>query len=345
MTPGRSTAWESSKSRSASTSSRLRYASQTWTTGTPAEQRNDRRSWKAAAVAMKQRQLDSLREEDQRRIAKKVEHGKALREERFQRLVAGLSEKGDVAEVGLELRKIDAQEQLHRQSRHTDWEQSVFEPIQEQLLTHFNGPTRAELQQLHGSRSVDFVEPHEEDLYIRVGKDPLKRELLEHAKEEAFDREAKRVLGGKSHSAPDLRSTWAPGTSLSRARSRQVLDATEWGQLKLQAQPCGRFAQIVELGPGFRMGKAVASPPWEADGVPAAGKRTVRAGPRSVAHGDSGLFRDGAWAAALGEAAKHKTWHGASSGAPAQDHYTFATGPVVTDIEFPLGKRLFSRWP
>ena len=80
------------------------------------------------------------------------------------------------------------------------------------------------------------------------------------------------------------------------------------------------------------------------DGVATAGKRTVRVGPRAVAHSDPGLL-DGHDRGSRGEAAQHWTRQGASSGAPAQDHYTYEVGARVTDMEFPLGKKLFPTWP
>mmetsp|Transcript_12583 Transcript_12583/g.23724 ORF Transcript_12583/g.23724 Transcript_12583/m.23724 type:complete len:134 (-) Transcript_12583:31-432(-) len=132
-----------------------------------------------------------------------------------------------------------------------------------------------------------------------------------------------------------------------RSRSRLTFEPTKWGQLQLQGTVYGRFAQAVEKGPGARMGKKAAteiSAPDESDGVQTAGKRTVRDGSRRVRHHDTGMLR-GDGTAVRGESSLRKTWHGVSSGAPDQDHYTFEVGARVTDCEFPLGKRTFPQWP
>jgi hypothetical protein len=179
----------------------------------------------------------------------------------------------------------------------------------------------------------------------------MKRELVEHAAEERFSREADQVLGfQKSQSMPNLKGICCPGEGgVPKATSRPVLEPTEWSPVRLQGLACGRFSQVVELGPwarlGTRGGPTCDFCPCEFDGAPAAGKRTVRTGPSSVAHNDMGILHGNASGGIRGQAAGYKTWHGASSGAPAQDHYTFQRGSAITDVEFPLGKRMFARWP
>merc|ERR1712070_1016011 len=173
------------------------------------------------------------------------------------------------------------------------------------------------------------------------------------ATEEAFDREAARVIGWTARSpfSPGppsvMRQTWAPGeVRLEPGAGRPTLEPTEWGQTKLQALPCGNFAQCVEQGPQARMftrgGADCSFAPDESDGISAAGKRTARVfGSRSVSHSDLGLLRT----SDRGQAALHKTSLGASSAAPMQDHYSYQTGPAVTNAEFPLGKRLYCQDP
>ena len=67
--------------------------------------------------------------------------------------------------------------------------------------------------------------------------------------------------------------------------------------------------------------------PDESDGIPASGKRKTRFTRNScgILEGES---------ATRGETIKFKTNVGSSSGAPAQDHYTYDTGVRVVDNEF-----------
>merc|ERR1711977_485108 len=76
--------------------------------------------------------------------------------------------------------------------------------------------------------------------------------------------------------------------------------------------------------------------PDESDGVDAVGKRNTR----SFGRHDLGILKGDT--AAQGESSAFKSQWGAASGAPTQDHFTYETGTRVTDIEFPLGKRMFA---
>lgn len=121
-----------------------------------------------------------------------------------------------------------------------------------------------------------------------------------------------------------------------RARSKTILNPTDWSQVTLQGTLYGHFAQKMEHGVGFlkciRAGPD-AHLPDEADGVPAAGTRASR----TAGFHDKGILVGDR--AVRGEASQHKMLHGASCAAPCQDHFTFEAGRHITDLEFPLGKR------
>lgn len=284
---------------------------------------DSRQSWRQADTATKQRRLDAQREQDARRISQRAEAGKTRRDERLDGLMAGLAgDHGVIAEVGQELRANEAMEAQRRRTQHSDWEASVFQPVQALLMQHHASPGRC-------GRSSG------------PARDPIKRELVERAEEEAFDREVTHFLAATAPAS--WRAAASPAAGLAKARSRSTLDATSWGQLQVQALPqCCSLAQTT--GPGICTWKRLGGAPDESDGVPSAGKRTVRTGARSVVHGDLGQLRSDR-ILHLGEAAEHHTRIGASSGAPAQDHYTFRTDGAAADLEFPRGKRQLPRWP
>jgi len=309
-----------------------------------------RRQQQRPALVDKQDKLEALRQWDQKRIAEKVEHGKQLREERFDRLLNETrSGGGPVFDAMMTLRKHETHEDTRKRNLYATWSDRVYEPLQTQIEAHLSPPDRVFEQTLSGSKTVGFQMPGQSfSLQARREDDPTWKQLTDHAWEDAFDREATAVIEGwcpwdmkASSSDPSL------GLRPPAARSRPVLDPTSWGQLKLQGTLYGRFAQVVEEGPHARMGKrggADIFPPDEADRVSAAGKRSIRAGPRAIQHHDTGMLRrDGA--AWNGEASLSKTCYGVSSGAPVQDHYTFETGARVTDVEFPIGKRMVPHFP
>jgi hypothetical protein len=126
-----------------------------------------------------------------------------------------------------------------------------------------------------------------------------------------------------------------------KSSTRPVFEPTGWGQREIQGSMFGHFAQVCEHGPGFKRSVRSgtdAHRPDVSDGVLVAGSR------RSRVHGmgDIGTLRGDL--ASLGESAQHKTMVGSSCGAPGQDHYAFETGSRVTDLEFPLGKKMFKEF-
>merc|ERR1712190_657354 len=137
-----------------------------------------------------------------------------------------------------------------------------------------NPPNRFRGQALSGIKSVGFQD-RTPIVSVEMREDPTWTELTSNAWEDSFNREANAVLHGLRSTAR-LRATSMPdsgkGLRPPSPRSRTVLDPTEWGQLRLQSTPFGRFAQVVEQGPDARMGKKAPNrifPPDESDGVPA----------------------------------------------------------------------------
>eukprot|EP00746_Dinoflagellata_sp_MGD_P161284 gnl/MRDRNA2_/MRDRNA2_88373_c0_seq1.p1 gnl/MRDRNA2_/MRDRNA2_88373_c0~~gnl/MRDRNA2_/MRDRNA2_88373_c0_seq1.p1 ORF type:complete len:424 (-),score=87.99 gnl/MRDRNA2_/MRDRNA2_88373_c0_seq1:130-1401(-) len=126
---------------------------------------------------------------------------------------------------------------------------------------------------------------------------------------------------------------------LPRGRCKPTFEQTSWGQMKLQDTLYGHFAQICEHGPGFarliRSGDNVFIPD-ESDGISAAGKIRTRFG----GHNDLGILKG--QECSRGESSRYKNDAGSSSGGPSQDHYTFDTSGFATEVEFPLGKRMYA---
>lgn len=299
---------------------------------------DERRAKRMASLQAKHAKIEAVRRKDQERIAEKVETRKQLRQDRSERLDDAVGGEDDVSfQTSMQLREFDMRATQRQCALHRAWEEKVFQPLATQAFEHMNPPSRS------GLKSVEFDVPNEK-FRLRVGleADPLKSSLHEHDLEEAFHREATDVLSGSCCSSPagSRSSAWRRQP---RARSRPVLEPAEWGQNAIQATRFGRFAQIVEQGPvarlGTKGGPAAVFLPDETDGVRAAGTKTIRAGPREVLHHSVGVLHSEM--STRGESVRFRSHAGASSGAPVQDHYTYETGSRATDMEFPLGKRMY----
>jgi hypothetical protein len=313
-------------------------------------------------IAAKQKKLEDQRQQDQQNIAAKVELRKQMRESRSDRLLEEVLAGSDaVVDVALDLQTNLACEDAKRQALHAERQKKVFEPLATQLFERLNpaAPTPAlsptpkrrthQSPSLPGpsrSRSAIAVLADEPRLVSTpAAEDPLRRPFAEHAWEEAFHQQASEVINGHGRtSSPPSRCN-----TTCRARSRPVLEPTHWGPQELQDSTYGRFEEMMIPGAiPAALGKKAGSAPCESDGVPSAGKRTIRAGPRAVAHNDLGLLQSPA--ARRGEAAMFKDSApfaarlGASSAAPLQDHFTYDRDPRVTDMEFPLGKTIYTEY-
>lgn len=319
---------------------------------------------KRVEIQNKMNKWEERRDKDMKMAMDKVEQGKLMREDRFNRILESVTGKGNLAyKTALALREREAHEDTRRRALHRSWDEKVYQPLVTQAENRMNPVNRSDIAKLRGSKSVDFSLPGEKEGFVLITQpcsDPAKKQLVDHARETAFHQAANAMLHG-SQSAPVLlglpgspvaRAPWPqpaigvcqprPGPAVSsvipKATTKPTFEPTNWGQAQIQGTMFGQFAQACEYGPGFKRtcrGGENAHMPDTSDGVDLAGTR------RSRVHGfnDVGILKG--TLASQGEAKEFKTAHGASSGAPNQDHFTFETGSNVTSLEFPLGKKMF----
>lgn len=308
------------------------------------------------AVARRQVELkskydraESVRGKDAKEIQDRVKRMHELREERFKRLLDGITAQGELHyQTAMALR--DRTERMDNQVRqlHAEMEEKVFEPMERQCAEYLNPPDRRVEHQLSGTKKVGFELPGQTfRLSYNVLQDPARRPLVEAAKENAFHQAAE-VLLGRSQSAPSLHGLLKQGppapnrnSMIPQSLSRNTLEPENWHQVALQGTLFGHNAQVSEQGHGFkraRRGGAGVHVPDESDGVVPAGTRRSR----TVGINDKGILHS--TRAFGGETMAQKTDVGHSSVAPGQDHYTYEVGGDTTDLEFPLGKRLFPEY-
>jgi len=293
---------------------------------------------KRAEILSKLSKVEAQRQRDLKDMVEVVEKRHERRAERFERLLDNVTGRDNLAyRTAMALRERDDHEIRRKRQLHENWDEQVYKPIATQAYEHMNPPNRNIKQMQHGSKSVGFLLPDsKKTLVANVDGDPNRKPVIEMAKENAFHQVANAVLG-KSSSAPDLRLM--AGHVVPRARSRPTMEPELWSQVHLQGTLFGHFAQIAEQGANFkraRRGGTDVHIPDEHDGVEAVGKRSTR----SFGRNDLGILKGDT--AAQGESSGHKSSWGAASGAPTQDHFTYETGCRVTDVEFPLGKRMFA---
>lgn len=295
--------------------------------------RADRDSTVLSAVQSK---IDMQREEDRRGIVERVERGKQRRHERSVRLLdMVMGQSALAAETGLTIRGREEHCEVRRRKMHAEWENKVFAPLIGQAGDHIDAQLLCARRHAQGNKKVTIVAPGRRRLRLaRIGADPCKQSLETKAAEDEFHRHASAVLHG-SQSGPELRA----GRVVPSAKSRLVLEPMDWSQPQQEATVSGLVARAVEHGPHFRQrrGGNGAHSPAEADGQPAAGKRSLRLG-KSISHGHLGILEGRI--ALEGESSQYKTPKGGCSGAPLQDHYA-PEGPDAADNLFPRGRRVY----
>jgi len=306
-----------------------------------------RRSKSCAELSSRMDRLEQDRFKDQQEIQIKVGHRRNLREQRFHRMFQDvMGHNSDRHEAAMMLREWEENNENVRRGMYNAWDAAVQEPVAKQMLDHVTN-SRATQQQRTGKKNVEIRLPGQgTKAFVRNSQDPLKKQLREQAAEELVLQELEEVVDGPKRgiqrhlSAPSFAPAAAGGAIA--ARSRPVLEPTEWVPPRLQGVPaCGRLAQQAEEGPGFtriRRGGYNAHVPDESDGVSAAGKRLQRTSGRVQVRNSVGLLRGDL--ATRGEASLTKSLLGASHAAPLQDHFTFPLGKEVCDKEFPLGKKV-----
>mmetsp|Transcript_43164 Transcript_43164/g.119380 ORF Transcript_43164/g.119380 Transcript_43164/m.119380 type:complete len:444 (+) Transcript_43164:230-1561(+) len=300
---------------------------------------------KRKEIHSKWEKTEALRALDRKEVLERVERGRERREERYQRLYAEITSRDNLAyKTASTQREREVHQEKRRRELHAAWDEIVYQPLAEQLEQHMNPPNRAYQQRLTGSKSVEFKMPNQVfQLVANVVEDPARKPVVNLAREAAFHQVATSVLQG-CYSAPDLHHGMraaSSGSVVPRATSRPVMEPTMWSQKDIQGTMFGHFGQVAEYGPGFRRsirgGTNVHIPDCQ-DNALAAGSRKHR----TIGHGDVGILRGDT--ATRGEASHYKSSHGASSAAPLQDHFTYETGTTVTNLEFPLGKKMFPEY-
>jgi hypothetical protein len=286
-----------------------------------------------AEFAAKLGKLKEQREKDLHDLHEKVEQSKQKREERFERLVDEVYNSELVGSTSRILRKKDFEDYQKSNGLYRKWSENVYSKIQKQLHRHINENVIRATQ----PKQVGFKDPDQEpSCSLRLEDDPLKQELRLQSDEDNIKRQLDALARSKS---VDVRmAVEDTGNLPDRARSRPVLEPSDWGQLRLQATGSGHMAQVAETGgASFRtlrkFGHNVFVPD-ESDLIPSAGKRRTR-----WAWNDLGILKGDQ--AHRGQADGFKTNEGQSCGAPMQDHFQFETGTRVTDNEFPLGKKMY----
>lgn len=298
---------------------------------------------KRMEIASKWEKTDAQRQRDYKVLQERVEQRRDMRDARYERLLENVMGQDSLAsKTAMALREGITREKHRRRELHEAWDTKVHQPLANQAYDHLNPPNRRIQQLLTGTKQVAIQLPPDKEkpkLTANVLGDPARKPVIDMAMERAFHTAAEAVLRG-SRSAPDLRAGRNFGATplVPRAMSRPTLEPTDWGQVAIQGTLFGHFAQVAEQGPGFKRSKKGGTDvhvPSESDGVLTAGTRASRANglyDRGILRGDY---------ASRGEASQFKHEHGTSSGAPLQDHFNFHGGKEVTDLEFPLGKRMF----
>jgi len=308
---------------------------------------------KRAEIFSKWQKTEDHRERDRKDIMERVEKGQERRQDRFNRMLEAVTGRDNLAyKTALALREREAHEDRRKRDLHAAWTDTVHKPLVDQADNHMNPPDRLHKQRMNGSKSVEFSLPGVvKSLVANAHDDPVRKPVVDHARENAFHQVATSLLRG-SHSAPDLLRSQQMGPHdaigaakpgpgggvVPRATTRPVFEPTNWGQRDIQGTMFGHFAQVAEHGPGFKRALRGGTNAHLSDGsdmVLIAGSRKSR----TEGHGDVGILRGDT--AAQGESANYKHYHGASCAAPSQDHFTYQTGRRVTDLEFPLGKKIF----
>jgi len=296
---------------------------------------------KYAELFQKYQKYQARTENENRESRARANKQAVDREKRLERVVGDIIDNAEFAhKIAREIEEREVERQKRVRDRHEQWQERVYRPIASQIHQNLNP-----LPRMVGAKRVDFRLP---DQVFRIAppdlQDPNRKDLVSWEHETSLHRAATMVLQ-TSRSAPELSHCGGTGDDspcervhlLPRSRSRAMLDPRIWGEVPIQGTPSS-FHEACAKGPtaarGRRSGDGVHLP-HESDGVLFAGTRHSRVNglnDKGILAGSSGR---------LGETYTHKNGVGAGSGAPAQDHFDFATGRAVVDLEIPLGKKTF----
>jgi len=280
------------------------------------------------------------REEDLRQVRDKCDRELLAREERFEDMISDITvqDKQNV-QAGILLMDQQQAAQKKKAATYAEWDTNVYNRITFRLNKCLN--------------PNDDAKGNLDDMELRAGFDPLKRQMHEQQKEDTFRRESNSLLfsiaerpseserkeqtkkGGEKLTIKELEQIWTE-----RSTIRPVLDTVYWSQERYPTTVDGLSANTGRREDGKfhtqkRRGEGRHLPDEKGDNTESAGKTRTRL----EGHNYMGVL-DGNWAK-RGSAYKFQAAYGASHAVPCGDHYRFETGVVVTDREFPLGKRVF----
>jgi len=296
---------------------------------------------KYAELFQKYQKYQARTENENRESRARANKQAVDREKRLERVVGDIIDNAEFAhQIAREVEEREVERQKRVRDRHEQWQERVYRPIAFQIHENLNP-----LPRMEGAKSVDFCLPGQ---VFRIAppdlQDPNRKDLVSRERETSLHKAATMVLQ-ISRSAPELSHCGGMGDDspcervhlLPRSRSRAMLDPRIWGEVPIQGTPSS-FHEACAKGPtaarGRRSGDGVHLPD-ESDGVLFAGTRHSRVNGLN----DKGILTGSI--GRLGETYALKNGVGAGSGAPAQDHFDFATGRDFVDLEIPLGKKTF----
>lgn len=271
--------------------------------------------------------LLQTRKRDEKLIKEQRERSVQAREQRFEAMLDRIDKEDAVrVEAARTIRDYESERSKKKQDLYEKWDAEVSQRIEHHLarfMTKVPPPKPAGLDREHLLKSDDPVKTFVRDLQA----------------EESFHRVANAIIQGSprqevSEQVNDRRLI--AEAVANRERCRPMLPVEHWDQQHHYALPCGCFTQGYQ-NEGYRTARRMGTDTHridESDGVTAAGKTKTKYEKNQLRMLEGNLAREG-------ESARHKQVHGASSGAPCQDHFHFDQGIQIVDAEFPRGKRMY----
>ncbi|CAL1159892.1 unnamed protein product, partial [Cladocopium goreaui] len=281
-------------------------------------------------VMLKHKKFETTRERDQKYIRLMVEVKEDQRQARMTRLVENLTAgnaRNPDYQASLQLTEFLANREATVSKHYLDWDKNVFGPVAKKAFFHMNR------HKIKPMTSFNLDAPSIK-LYVDTTKDPGKTmagpsqastgaecfgEILPDRILVSMLTEADLAITG-SQPQPSF------PLDMLHSQSRPVLEPDLWGQYG--SSVFGRFTELLDprstKAALRRSGRNVHLPPdAETDGCgEVAGTRHSRL----FGYNDKGILQS---ARDRGEAQIYKNDVGASSGAPAQDHFTYERGPEI----------------
>jgi len=270
--------------------------------------------------------LESARANDEKQWRERRARSLQAREVKFESMLEDIRREAPLrVEVSEIVRQHEETQARRRRQLHENHDLEVAQRVERRLVKWKN---KAPQPAPEGYREQLLTSDH-----------PCTSQLRAHKLEENFDRAAALFL--ETPPGDNIKDTYryrhmAKQSRAAQSLGRPAVPVHHWGQKEQQASPRS-FDHNCARGDGFRTARRLGYDSHrldESDGVVAAGKTKTRLERNCLGMLEGTLARDG-------EAVRYKALHGASSGAPCQDHFGFERGHAVTAREFPVGKRLY----